>query len=210
MSLHLRAINAINMKYAPALIFFAAVLGGCGLDSASGPLDLETDFRLETDPGHYSIMVPNFMDATTELGEETTFQFMNMFSECYLVMIEENVEEVEPLFIMESLADSTKLFVDHYTDFQVETITSAMTSSEVSEIRSIDINGNDARMFDIQGSIEGVPEDIAYLVAIVEGPTNIYMISSWTLKNKRMANFPHFEQSIRSFQILESTATPNS
>lgn len=198
------------MKYAPLfLVLFSAILGGCGLNSNDGPLDIETDFRLETFPGNYSIKVPNFMETTNELGEETSFQYMNMFSECYLVMIEENVEEVEPLFIMETLADSTKLFIDHYTDFQVETITSAMMSSEVSEIKDINIDGHDARLFDIQGSIEGVTEDIAYLVAIVHGPTNIYMISSWTLKNKRMVNFPHFEQSIRSFQILESTATPN-
>jgi len=205
------AKKTIKMKYTPLiLVLFAAILGGCGLNpGGNGPLDLETDFRLESFPS-YSIMVPNFMDPTDELGDETSFQFMNMFSECYLVMIEENIEEIEPLFVMESLADTTKLFVDHYTDFQIETITMEMTTSEVSEVKEIKIDGYDARLFDIQGAIQEVPEDIAYLVAVVHGPTNIYMISSWTLKSKRMVNFPHFEQSIRSFQILESAVTPNS
>lgn len=180
-----------------------AVLSNCGTGLInSGMLDLERDFQTATAEGVYTLKVPNYMSATTDLSEDASLQYENLIQDCYLIVIDENTNEFIDIFQELEMLDSTKSALENYTIYQKESISNTMDVTSTSELRELNINGNRGLMIQIDGGVPEVDTDVTYLLTVIEGKTNMFTLLYWTTKENSENALLHFEQSIRTFQDL--------
>lgn len=180
-----------------------AVFASCGTGLINkGALDLEHDFQTATVEGVYSMKVPNYLSATTDLSEDASLQYENLIQDCYLIVIDENTNDFIEIFQELELLDSTKSALENYTLHQKESISNTMNVTSTSEIRALKINGNTGLMVQIDGGVPEVETDVTYLLTVIQGKTNIFTLLYWTTQENSENALLHFEQSIRTFQDL--------
>lgn len=187
------------MKNSLFLLFLSLVLIACN----TGPenLSLVDDFEVVTVGNRYQISIPNYMDATDELHEEAGLQFMNAFKETYIIVIDEDKESFINSFTEIESYDTTMSVIDNYAGV----ITGSIETSKdltLGEPKKTTVNGMDARLYLMEGRADGIPEEISYILAYIEGKDRIYAISSWTLKNRMVKYKNTFFQSIKSLKEL--------
>jgi len=169
----------------------------------TGPekLDLDKDFDIERIANRYEMKIPKHMTPSKELHEEANLQFMNGTQETYIIVIDEDKADFVNSFTEIQSYDSTLSVIDNYANV----ITSTIEVSEeltLSKPTKTKINGMDARLYLMEGKVEGIPYDISYILAYIEGEKNIYAVSAWTLKDRMEKYKETFFQSIKSVKEL--------
>ncbi len=180
-------------------LIFSVYLMACN----NGPekLSIDKDFEVTTFENRYQIMIPDYMDATDELHEEANLQFMNAYRETYIIVIDEDKNEFINSFKQIESYDTTMSIIDNYAGV----ITSSIETSEdltLGQPKKTSINGMDARLYLMEGNVDGIPEEISYIFAYIEGKDRIYAISTWTLKDRMEKYKNTFFQSIKSLKEL--------
>lgn len=149
----------------------------------------------------FSISIPEYMKETDQLHDDAVLQYMNIYKETYIVILEESKEEFIRVYKdLEEYNDSI-LIIRNYALVQKNFLKENIKVKEQTELQSLKINGMDAEMTELQGMVEGMPVEAAYLMALIEGRDNIYFIMTWTLKDKFEKYKSTFEEMIKSFKI---------
>ncbi|WP_228235697.1 hypothetical protein [Allomuricauda sp. M10] len=151
----------------------------------------------------YQVNIPKFMRSTTGLNDQAALQFQNAFKETYTIIIDEPKQEFVDVFKeLDQYNDNISL-LENYREIQLQSFTSTISISYESEIKPLNINGLDAESVQIDGSVEGIDEEIAYFLTFVEGTDNIYMMMSWTLQSKKEEHKKTFETIAQSFELID-------
>ncbi len=151
----------------------------------------------------YSMKVPAFMTVTTKLQEDASLQYNNPFKEKYVTVLGENTDEILAFMENYGVYDVSKSRLDNYVTTRLSYLAeSGITITSQTKIKSKMINGRKAFSTVIDASVPGIDEDITYFFTYIEGKEHYYMISSWTLFDRKDAYAEEVETMTTSFKEL--------
>lgn len=182
------------------LLISALLLVSCfGLSSRK-----EAETNVELVPirvNDYELSIPSYMKKA-DLNVDASLQFQNVFRETYVIVIDEDAQEVRDAFLSLGEYDTTRSAVDNYTHIQMSSIQESINLSTQSEVQSLTIHGLKARQVEFSGRVEGVPSEIYYLVTFIEGDENFYMVMSWTLTDRKEKYSETFKKMAKTFKLM--------
>ena len=152
--------------------------------------------------GLYSMDIPTILNSTTDLNDDASLQYNSLYNEKYIIVIDEDKQEFVDAFILIDEYDKSISVVDNYANVQLAFMDESVTVLEESSLKSMKINGMDARVKAMDGTILGVPEEISYWLGYVEGENTMYTIMTWTLKSKKISNEKEANDMINSLKEL--------
>ena len=147
----------------------------------------------------FSMILPDYLVATTTLQEGRPFQFMNAYKEQYIVASSEDRSLVEPS--LKALKYEGKTVLDQYVSYNKEVLAEGVKITSEEPIQSLKIDGLDARILQFSGTVEGIVEAISYHCAFIQGEKDIYFVMTWTLESKKDEFKPIAEKIIKSFHM---------
>ena len=121
----------------------------------------------------YSIQLPSFLERTTKLHKDASLQYENLEKEFYVVVIDENKNELRQYnlnFTLASYLDSVKKQV----------VNNGLTDAIVSAGKEMRLDNCNALVGEITG--KGSKEEVFYKFAVIESNEHFYQVITWTLK----------------------------
>jgi hypothetical protein len=143
----------------------------------------------------YVLSVPEYMTEMKSLHEDASFQYANIFKETYIVIIDESKEEFINTFKELEIYNDSLSPLGNYADFQLKSFKESIGALEIKKIES-NIKKLPSEIHQFNGLVEGI--DIAYLVSFVEADKKMYMLMSWTMKNR-------YSKYKKTFKLIHST-----
>ena len=143
----------------------------------------------------YVLSVPEYMTEMKSLHEDASLQYANVYKETYMVIIDEGKEEFINTFKELEIYNDSLSPLGNYADFQLKSFKESIGILKIKRLeRSVKKLPSEIHQFN--GSVEGI--DIAYLVSLVEADKKMYMLMSWTLKNR-------YSKYKKTFKLIHST-----
>ncbi|MEJ6623706.1 MAG: hypothetical protein QNL28_04485 [Flavobacteriaceae bacterium] len=119
----------------------------------------------------YQIELPGDMSSSIELNEDASLEYSNIIKEKYLIIIHESKEDWKNIV---GETDYLKKYLNYISE-NFET-----TFNSLAQIKNITLNESTVgTLVEIKGKTEGI--EIIWNTIVVEGESNIYQISYWTL-----------------------------
>ena len=150
----------------------------------------------------FSMVLPDYMVATSTLDADRPFQFMNAVKEQYIVASYEMISDVKPS--LEALNYEGKTLLDQYVSYNKEVIEEGVTISKQDPIKKMTIDGMQAQLLQFDGTVEGISEGISYYTVFIEAKDKLYFIMTWTLESRKEDFKPIADKMIKSFHLKKS------
>lgn len=166
-----------------------------------GTSDIENFNQIEIN-NEYQVSLPKYMRKTSELNDDASLQYQNVFKEAYVIVIDEPKEEFVDVFKeLDQYSDKYSL-VENYRDVQLQLFAESMNIENETTPVSMEINGLDAEMLEIDGKVQGIEDKITYFLTFIEGDEKVYMIMAWTMLNRKDTYRADFENITKSFALI--------
>ncbi len=165
-------------------------------------LTLEEDFKEVKVDNEFAVHVPDYMTETEDLNSDASMQYAHLMKEVYVIVVKEDKSEVEVLYDVLDIGEDTASALDNYTDMREQMFSTNLKEFNLINTKETEINGSEAVQMEFTGKVEGVNRTIWYLVTLIEGEKNVYMLMTWTLQNRESKYRETFEMIARSFRVL--------
>lgn len=180
------------------------VFYGCSGTSQTGATEnVATSMREHVYNGLYSVLIPEYMTATTELNAEAGTQFMNASREAYMIIIDEPKDEFIAAFKEAGEYVEEESVLSNYAVVQRGSFDGVIAKpTRNTDITYTNSNGLSIGQSILEGPSVEIPYGIHYHFAYVEGKSSLYFVVCWTLMDKIDENAPDFENIIATFKEL--------
>lgn len=149
----------------------------------------------------YSMKVPDFMTVTTQLQPDASLQYNNPFKGKYVIVLDEDREEIKTFLNDYGIYDDSKPMLENYVDARLSFFKeSGVSVKEETELKSKMVNGRKAYSIELDVSVPEIPEDVAYFFTYIEGEDHFYMIMAWTLLSRKDAYKEEAKEMADSFK----------
>ena len=132
------------------------------------------------------------------LNEEASFEYANIFKETYVIVIDENKQDFINTFKELEIYKDSLSPLDNYSEYQMDSFKENMEEVEIKKLNK-KIRNYTSNQYEFSGKTEGI--HIKYLIGFVEGKENMYMMMSWTLKDRFKKYKNTFQLTQNSFKI---------
>lgn len=176
-------------KHYFTLIFVVIFTLGC---SAINQIKKEIDkskkpeILMSTD-GKCQLTVPGSWKTEKDLNDDATLQTSHRFDELYVIVIPNSKADFTEEMTLDSLTQALR------ADFSGNVPQAESTNP----VRTF-VNGNEARQFEMSGSVKGIKAK--YIYTVVDAPNNYYQIISWTLASRYETNKTKLLEVISTFK----------
>ena len=168
-------------KLPAAVLLFVAVLA-CKSIEAPGKSTI-----LTSPDGKFQLTVPDGWSKTSDLHDKADIQAANKSKAMFVIVLIENQADL-----------ARDMTLDEFTEISRKSLMSKYGSPETSEIKSVLINGNDAKQYELKGTKDTAAVDL--IVSTVKSPTNYTQILAWTLPSKMSDNKDALKKVTESFR----------
>lgn len=183
------------LKISPLFLLLFVALGCSAINQIKKKVEeTQKPKVLDCTDRRCQLTVPGRWQVETDLNDSANFQAGNRFAEQYAIVISESKKD---------FTDETTL--DDYVELISKDIPNVINDAEVSETRSLTINGYPAKQFEVGGSVDKIRAKWIY--TFVEAPKNYHQILTWTLTSKYEENKPVLLEVVNSFKELDGTVT---
>lgn len=186
------------------LFFGLMILSFLGCDQLSTQSVSNTKFKLINSQATYQIAVPDYMEPGTELSDDASLQYQNLYKELYVVVLDESWREFKESYQNARIYNDSLSVLDNYVDVQYDAISLDIEITSDVIRKSVKINGLPARIIQFDGMVDVIDVPVTYYYTFYQGPDNIYMMLSWTAKSKKSKHLPIQEKIAKSFVIKEN------
>ncbi|MCT4583007.1 MAG: hypothetical protein N4A35_16460 [Flavobacteriales bacterium] len=192
-------------KYLPLLFIFFFFWTSCKTETVESArnLSLEKDFEWATVEHRYKIKVPNYLKSTTILNDEASLQYMHMYKEEYLIIIDESKQEFIDAFRALEAYDEEQNTLKNFHEVQTTHLTTAMHLRPTSTPQFIQLRNTAAYFAEFDANIEGTQETASYFIYHVASTERLYTIMLWTLKKNRDIYREKVKKMLSTFNSLE-------
>ena len=167
-------------------------------------LSLENDFKTITRNSaleSYKIKVPKYMEPTEILNPEAGFQFLNLYKEEYIIIIDESKQDFKQVISAYNEFRDEKLILNQYSNFQTLFLKQKMTILSQSKLKKSKINNLNARQLELLAKLDKIDENISYFITYLEGKEKLYFVMAWTLESKQPIFKEKYRMIIESFEL---------
>lgn len=149
----------------------------------------------------FQIDLPHYMKPVSKLHPDASFEYANIYKETYFVVIQENKYDFVDTFKQFGEYDSKVSIIENYKNVQKGMFSENVTNIKIQEYGLNEINNKPARQLKILGEIDNIKA--AYIVAFIEGDTDIFMLMNWTVGNRINKFENSFEYINGSFKLIK-------
>lgn len=164
-------------------------------------LSLDKDFEVVKVNNEYVVKIPKYLDKTTDLNDEATLQYQNIFREAYIIILDESKSDMEEAAKSIGEFDDNQSLLKNYKNLQLKYSLAGLDILQQYNEKSLKINGINAEKVDIDAYSEEIDIKITYFLTFYEGPEKVYMMMAWTLENRKQKYKPTFDQTASSFKL---------
>ncbi|PWL38544.1 hypothetical protein DKG77_09790 [Flagellimonas aquimarina] len=150
----------------------------------------------------YQVSLPKYMRKTSDLNDDASLQYQNVFKETYVIVIDESKDEFVEIFKDLDEYNDNYSIAENYRDVQLQLFAESMNIEKETTPVSLDINGLDAQMVEIDGKVEGIEDKICYFLSFIEGDKKVYMVMAWTMVSRKNTYRADFENITKSFALI--------
>ena len=147
----------------------------------------------------YSLDLPESLSLATNLNNEASLQYQNVFDDLYVIVIDESKQEINSY--MEDNTDFPPN-LNGYTQLLKSGLQTSVTNPIFSETEKKQINGLKSHLISLSGKVDDY--EIYYEFAHVEGKNHYYQVFVWTSLEKKNKLSPKMKKIINSFKELKS------
>jgi hypothetical protein len=148
----------------------------------------------------YSMKIPGFLGRTTDLNEDASLQYQNIFKELYIIVIDESAAEFKEALVENGLDSIYTNDLEGYSDLLMLGVNMELGNGGEAEFEAKNINGLDARVLDMDTEFDGM--DIYYQFAYFKGKEHYYQLMTWCLADKKSQHQQAMEDMVNSFREL--------
>ena len=156
------------------------------------------DLKVISVDDKYTMAVPEYMTELKSLNDDASFEYANIYKETYTIVIDENKQDFINAFKEIEIYNDSLSPLDNYSDYQIKSTKESMDNGEYKKLNT-KIRNLSSNQYEISGKTEGI--DVNYLVSFIESDEDVYMIMSWTLKNRYKKYKNTFKLIQNSFKI---------
>jgi hypothetical protein len=191
------------LTYLTLAIVCVFTFTSCGdLKSKKEEVLATADFNVVEIAKEYQLSIPNYMTEAKSLNDAASLQYQNVFKETYTIVIDEDKQTLIDTFLELGEYDTLLSVSENYRTIQSKMLQENMTVNSQSKPLGLKISALDAQQMEFTGSVEGVKQEIAYFLTFIEGREKVYMIMSWTLKERKEKYGKTFDEVSKSFKLL--------
>lgn len=163
-------------------------------------LSLQKDFVLVEIDGDYSLQIPKYMKENKELHPDASLAYHHAVKEVAVVVLEENKGElIGSLPLRDGFNDSAS-FIENFASVQMNMIGSSLGFPEMGVPVLKKIGELDVAQVWLEGQIEETP--VAYFLSCVDAGEKVYMVMSYTSKEKKTKFEDTFQKIADSFLLI--------
>ena len=140
------------------------------------------EFNIITSDSLFTLNLPSYMKEMGNLYPDASLQYANIYKDTYTIVIYENKAEFTSIFKDFGDYNDEVDGAENYMDFQKSYITESLKNPKIESYGLSKLNGLPARQVKIFGAMDGI--DVAYLSTTLEGENNLFLIMSWTTKER--------------------------
>jgi hypothetical protein len=164
------------------LVFLVCVVAGCKqLQSLASPTVLKSP------DGKFELTVPGGWKANASLNDKADIKAANPLEEMYVIVITEPKSDF-----------TNEMTLDEFTNMTRDSIIGNVGSADATQPRSVTVNGNSGRAYEVEGSVKNVK--LAYRITNVETADHYHQVISWTLQSRKDKNAQTLQQVTDSFR----------
>lgn len=150
--------------------------------------------------GDYSLLIPKYMKENRELHVDASLAYQDTVKEVAVLVMDENKGElIGSLSLLDGYDDSAS-FIENYANVQMYLISSSLGFPEMGVPVLKTIGERNAAQVWLEGSIEETP--VAYFLSCVDAGEKVYMVMSYTSKEKKTKFEDTFQKIADSFLLI--------
>ncbi len=131
----------------------------------------------------YAIQIPSDLTMTTSLNDDASLQYNNVYSEKYIIVIDEDKALFEDAMNEADLYDDDMSLIGNFAEIQLSSFSEGVTIISQSNVVKTKVNGLDAHLYAFDARIEGIDFDISYWIGYIVGSERLYSVMAWTLES---------------------------
>lgn len=158
-------------------------------------------FTKKNTDNRYTIYIPDYLEETTVLSEDASFQAMSAAKEIYTVVIDEPIDDFVEYYWDAGLYDHAKSELQNYRSSQLAYFVNSGEVIEQGDVTERVYGKNIGELTYIASKVDGV--DIYYAIGFVQGKNDFYYIFAWTLLKQQEALSNDLFSIIKSFRELD-------
>lgn len=149
----------------------------------------------------YKMTIPGHMYSTKTLNDDASLQYQNPRREIYIMVIEDNPDEINNAIINRSWEERCSPGFDGFCTLATAAEEdNFLIADDSDKLQDDTINGHRARTFENIRQLNGV--EVFYKIALIEGESTFYQIIAWTLPDKEKDHGEIMQEMINSFAEL--------
>ena len=133
----------------------------------------------------YSIEIPSDLTMTTSLNDDASLQYNNVYSEKYVIVIDEDKAFFEDALHEADLYNDDLSMAGNFAEIQLSSFSEGVTITNQSDVVKTKVNGLDAHLYAFDARVDGIDFDISYWVGYIVGKERLYTVMAWTLKSEK-------------------------
>lgn len=138
--------------------------------------------QVVTVANQYTLTLPGYMSEMSDLHDEASLQYGNLFKEAYVIVLDESKNELTAALEENNLFEYYSNDLDGYADLIFGSMEEGIGNSYLSELQDTVVNNTHAKITSLMGNFEGI--DIVYYMGVYEGKDKYYQVISWTQQSK--------------------------
>lgn len=151
---------------------------------------------------NYVIELPTFLSESTQLNDDATLQYQNIFKEVYIIVIDESKKETHESLTNIGLEDAYSIDFKGYTKLLSSSLERNIQMKNKTEKDTL-INSLQAKILKFEGKVEGF--EVFYEVAYINGLEDYYQVMTWTLLKNKSDYEQLLDKMVHSFKLNKNT-----
>lgn len=149
----------------------------------------------------YSLDLPDFLSKATTLNDEASLQYQNLFKEFYVVVIDEEKDDIHMMIDDGYFENNPSKDVLGYANIIFNNTKNAYQVKNETTLEAKTVNGYAVRTVFFETRVDNI--DIFFHFAFVEGKERYYQIMLWTLLKNKEQYLEEMEKIVDSFTEME-------
>lgn len=150
----------------------------------------------------FQLSLPAFMKSTTALHGEASLQYQNIYREAYTVVLGEPKDPFVDFLRGQGAYDGQLGVLENYRKVQLMRIGERVDITAQGDAVASRINGLVAETVTLDAQWDSMDQELSYRLTFIEGEEYIYMVMSWTLKDKKGELWDTFGAIAESFALV--------
>jgi TonB family protein len=150
----------------------------------------------------YSMEIPSFLSKATDLNDDASLQYKNIFSDLYIIVLDETKKEFSNILSKNELASTFTDDFEGYSEMLMAYFLNEIATNNRPDFTDFTLNGLNAKKTSIESTFQG--HEMYIVIVFVEGKDRFYEIMAWTSKTQKEKHFLEIDKMINSFKEINA------